>query len=444
MKLSIVGSGYVGVVTGACLAEKGHSVICVDVDEDKVAQINSAVPPIHEIGLRELLVRHVPRNLRATTDLHQAVLGTDVTMIAVGTPFDGQAIDLSFVNEAAAQIGRTLRSKASYHVVVVKSTVVPGTTDGVVGPILEEASGKRVGVEFGLAMNPEFLTEGQAVDDFLRPDRIVIGGADGKSIEAVEDLYHGFNCEVIRTNNKTAEMIKYASNALLATMISFSNEIANLCSALGNIDVTDVMRGVHLSRYLSTDAPGAGIFEAPITGFLKAGCGFGGSCLPKDVNALIAHGKRAGSPMELLEAVVRINERQPEKLLCALKKHFPTLAGVRVAVLGLAFKPDTTDMRQSPAIPVIMALLAEQAKVKAYDPVAQAEARKIFVNRGLELCDDLHQAVSDADAVVLVTAWQDFKALPDILKQLNREPLVLDGRRMLDKHAVARYAGIGL
>jgi UDPglucose 6-dehydrogenase len=444
MNVSIIGAGYVGLVTGACLAEKGHDVICVDVDQEKVNRINQAIAPIHEEGLPELLQKTVNKNLRATSDLHQAVLETDVTLIAVGTPFNGTEIDLAFIREAARQIGMVLQDKNTYHLVVVKSTVVPGTTDTVVLPIVEELSGKKAGVDFGVGMNPEFLTEGVAIRDFMFPDRIVLGGMDDRSRDALHELYHAFaDVPKIRTNNKTAEMIKYTSNALLATMISFSNEIANLSATLGDIDSVEVMQAIHNNHYLTVRLPGGERAAAPITSFLEAGCGFGGSCLPKDVKALIAHGQKVGLPMQLLDAVVQINEQQPQQVLNLLNKHFLSLAGVRIAILGLAFKPDTDDMRLSPAIPIIKALLAQGAFIKAYDPVANREAEKIFGTE-IVLCDNMPQALENVQAVVLVTRWDEFRKVPGLLAELEPQPVFIDGRRMLDKHTVSKYEGIGL
>ncbi|HMR62577.1 MAG TPA: UDP-glucose/GDP-mannose dehydrogenase family protein [Anaerolineae bacterium] len=444
MNVSIIGAGYVGLVTGVCLAEKGHNVICVDVDPIKVDQINQAVAPIHEQGLPELLKQTVNKTLRATTNLAQAVQATDLTLIAVGTPFDGREIDLTYIKEAALQIGLALRAKQSYHLVVVKSTVVPGTTDQVVSPILAEASGKQAGVEFGVGMNPEFLTEGVAVRDFMFPDRIVLGGMDERSRDVLTELYTAFSdVPKIRTNNKTAEMIKYTSNALLATMISFSNEIANLAARLRDIDSVEVMQAMHNNLYLTVKLPSGERLPAPITGFLEAGCGFGGSCLPKDVKALIAHGQKVGLSMQLLDAVITINEVQHRQVLTLLHKHFPSLAGVRVAVLGLAFKPDTDDMRLSPAIPIIEELLAEGAIVQAYDPVANREAQKVFGTR-ITFCDNLPQVLTGVQAVALVTRWEEFRQVPGLLAELNPPPVFVDGRRMLDKHFIPRYEGIGL
>jgi len=445
MRVSIIGTGYVGLVTGACLAEVGHEVACVDVDSRKVDHINRGETPIYEEGLEDLLRRNVGTRLRATTDIRRAVHDSEITFIAVGTPFDGQRIDLSYIRQVARDIGAVLREKDGYHVVVVKSTVVPGTTDEVVLPLLEEASGKRAGAAFGVGMNPEFLTEGVAVSDFMEPDRIVVGGMDARTTDVLARVYAPFkDVPVMHTNNKTAEMIKYTSNAVLATLISFSNEIGNLCSRLGGVDVADVMQGVHLARYFTTSLEDGRRATAPITSFLYAGCGFGGSCLPKDVKALVAHGEAAGQPMPLLDTVVKINEQQPRRVVDLLEKHFPSLAGVRVSVLGLAFKPDTDDMRESPAIPIIRDLLALGAVVSAYDPVAAESAKKVLPAKGIRFVQDLEHALRDADAALIVTSWQEFLGIPGILSRLEHPPLIVDGRRMLDKRRVGRYAGIGL
>lgn len=441
MKISIVGTGYVGLVTGACLAEKGHRVTCVDIDPARVAALNRAESPIFEVGLEALLRKNVGRNLTATTDLESAVLDSGLTLIAVGTPFDGKAIDLSFVLNASRQIGSALKRKSDYHVVVVKSTVVPWTTERYVLPELEGASGKKAGPDFGVGMNPEFLSEGEAVNDFMFPDRIVLGGIDARTLDRLEEVYTPFpDAPRLRTNTRTAEMIKYASNALLANLISFSNEIANLGSALGGIDGADVMKGLHLSHYFrGRNSDGL----PPITSFLQAGPGFGGSCLPKDVKALISHGQRAAQSMPLLEAVIRINEEQPKKVVALLEKHWPNLKGVRVAVLGLAFKPGTNDVRESPAFPLMRELLNRGASLKAYDPVAMAEARLSFRESQVNYCDSLATAVSDIDALVVVTPWKEFRDVPALLLGRDPQPVFVDARRAFDKNCVARYEAIG-
>jgi UDPglucose 6-dehydrogenase/GDP-mannose 6-dehydrogenase len=280
----------------------------------------------------------------------------------------------------------------------------------------------------------------------MGPDRIVLGGMDERSVDVLERLYAPFAADVprFRTNNKTAEMIKYTSNSVLATMISFSNEIGNLCARLGNVDAADVMRGVHLARYFTTPLDGGKRVTAPITSFLYAGCGFGGSCLPKDVKALVAHGENAGQPMPLLDAVIKTNLAQPQRVIDILGRHFPTLNGLNVSVLGLAFKPDTDDMRESPAIPIVRELVKRGAVVAAFDPVANEAAKKVLGSEPVRYADSLENALRGADAVVLVTSWEVFRSVPDMLARASNPPLVVDGRRMLDKSRVARYAGIGL
>lgn len=445
MKISIIGAGYVGLVSGVCLAAKGHEVICVDVDQEKVRNINKAIPPIHENGLEDLLRKFIGRELVATCNLHDAVLNTDLSLIAVGTPFDGEFIDLTYVKEVSRQIGETIKDKKKYHVVVVKSTVVPGTTDEVVLPILEATSGKKAGSDFGVGMNPEFLKEGEAIDDFMDPDRIVLGAIDNKTHKALKDIYAPFaGVDILETNNKTAEMIKYASNSLLATMISFSNEIGNLCAAAVDVDITDVMKGVHLDKRLSPILEDGKRITPQFNKYIAAGCGFGGSCFPKDVKALIAYGRQSGETMDLLCSVIDINKSQPQKILDLLRKHFTSLKGVKISVLGLAFKPETDDMRESPAIPIVNELITLGAIVGAYDPVAQHEASKIFNARNITYYDDLNKSLEKTDAVLLLTSWKEFKEVPKLLERLGERPVLIDGRRMLDKNLIENYEGIGL
>jgi UDPglucose 6-dehydrogenase len=454
MNISIVGTGYVGLVTGVCLAERGHRVVCVDIDRAKVDAINAGRPPIHEAGLPELLAKHAGRSLTATTDLPAAVLGSDVTFVATGTPFDGNVIDLKYVKQVAAEIGGALARKPPYHAVVVKSTVVPGTTDDVVRPLLERHSGKTAGRDFGVGMNPEFLSEGVAIADFMSPDRIVLGGMDDRTVDALAAVYASFGGDVprVRANNRTAEMIKYASNAFQATCISFANELGNLCAGLGGIDAVDVMAGMHLMKELTpaagappiVAAGGSPRVKAGITSFLSPGCGFGGSCFPKDVKALIAHGRSRGVPMPLLEAVIDINRGQPAKLVALLaSKLGGSLAGKRVAVLGLAFKPGTDDVRESPAIPVVERLLAAGATVQSFDPVATAEARKVLGER-VKYAGGLAEVLDGADGVLLVTRWPEFREVPALLAGRTPVPAFVDGRRLIDRRAVPGYAGIGL
>jgi UDPglucose 6-dehydrogenase/GDP-mannose 6-dehydrogenase len=445
MRVSIVGTGYVGLVTGVCLAETGHDVICVDNDPAKVEQISGGVPTIHEEGLEPMLKHHIGTSLGVTADLEKAVHDTEITLIAVGTPFDGREIDLQYIEAVADGIGTALAGKDGYHVVVVKSTVVPGTTDGVVCRILQESSGKRAGDDFGVGMNPEFLTEGRAVFDFMNPDRIVLGGLDERTRGVMAQLYAPFqDVPVVRTNNSTAEMIKYASNALLATMISFSNELATLCTALGDVDVVDVTDGVHRSQYLTVRDDDGNARQAPIARFIEAGCGFGGSCLPKDVSALVAHGDRFGVDMPLLRSVLETNAGQPGRTVALLDRHFDNVDGLAVTVLGLAFKPDTDDVRESPAFPIVRELIQRGARVTAWDPIAMEPARRVLEDAPVTYAASMGEAIATAEAILLVTRWAEFEQLPGLLRAMDNPPLVVDGRRLLDKKSLDRYDAVGL
>jgi UDPglucose 6-dehydrogenase/GDP-mannose 6-dehydrogenase len=446
VRVAVVGTGYVGLVTGVCLAAKGADVTCVDIDESRIRRIQRGEAPIFEPGLDELLERNIGGRLQATTDLRAAVVESDLTLIAVGTPFDGREIDLGAVRAAAHDIGEALRARPGYHVVTVKSTVVPGTTRSVVLPILEAASGKRSGVDFGVGMNPEFLTEGTAVEDFMAPDRIVIGGIDERTCDVLEELYEAFPSEIprVRVNPTTAELVKYASNALLATAISFANEIANLATALGDTDVVDVLQGVHLSRYLSPLGADGSPVRAPISSFFEAGCGFGGSCLPKDVNALIAHAKQFGLAMPVLEGVMRTNAARPDEVLALVRRHLPELRGANVTILGVAFKPDTDDVRESPAVPIAERLLEAGARLTLHDPVVTTLPSALSQHADhITMANGLESALRSADAVVLVTRWDAYEDVPALLAGIDPPPLFVDGRRMLEKTRFSRYAGIG-
>lgn len=446
MKVSIVGTGYVGLVSGVCLADKGHDVVCIDVVQEKVDRINAGDPPIYELDLEPMLKSLVAGGkLRATTDLEAAVLDSDLSMIAVGTPFDGEQIDLRYIRQVSEQIGAALAKKNGYHVVIVKSTVVPGTTEEVVLPLLEKHSGKKAGVDFGVGMNPEFLKEGEAIADFQEPDRIVLGGIDDRTIDALDSLYDCFpDAEKVRTSPRTAEMIKYAANSLLATLISFSNEIGNLCAAVGNVDVVDVLRGVCLDKRFSPILGDGSRIKPAMTTYVEAGCGFGGSCFPKDVKALIEYGERKHSSMQLLRSVIDINHDQPNRLLGLIDRHFDDLAGRKVAVLGIAFKPGTDDVRESPALTLINALRRRSARVSAFDPIAIETGKAELGTEGIEYAANIAECIDGADVVVLVTRWPEFAEVPAMLRASGANPLVVDGRRMIAKDSVPQYEGIGL
>jgi UDPglucose 6-dehydrogenase len=425
MKISIIGTGYVGTVSAACFAELGHEVICVDVDRSKIDQINAGIPPIYEEGLSELLKKHAGKRLSATSDYNFAVMNSDVSFICVGTPSDSDGnIDLSIIKAASMSLGGSLRMKKGYHVIVVKSTVVPETTEKVVLPIIEKYSGKRTG-DFGIVMNPEFLREGKAVHDFMHPDKIVVGSLDKSSGDIVASLYNGLNCEITRTNPRTAEMIKYANNAFLATKISFANEVGNICKEL-DIDTYEVMSAIgkdfRIGKY-----------------FLNAGAGFGGSCFPKDVKALIGKAKEIGYEPILLKSVITINERQPGRMVQLLKNRLGSLKGRKIAVLGLAFKNDTDDIRESRSIPVIKELLDNGADVSAYDPMANENMRKLFGS--VRYHSSAEDALSGADACLIMTEWDEFKSLDREFNVMTNR-LIIDGRHMFMPRKNVEYVGL--
>lgn len=424
MRISVIGTGYVGTVSAACFAELGHEVICVDIDDAKIRQINAGIPPIYEDGLEELLKKHSGRRLCATSDYAQAVCGSEVSFICVGTPSDASGnIDLSIVRSASKSLGIALGKKKGYHVVVVKSTVVPETTEKVVLPIIEQHSGTRRG-EFGIAMNPEFLREGKAVHDFMHPDKIVVGGMDDRSIDTVSKLYNGIDCDIIRTDLRTAEMIKYANNAFLATKISFANEIGNICKTLG-IDTYTVMDAIGRDSRIGR-------------AFLNCGAGFGGSCFPKDVRALIGKSQEAGYEPSMLRSVMDVNESQPLRMIRLLKQKLDDLRGTRITVLGLAFKNDTDDIRESRAIPVIRELLSCGASVAAYDPLANENMKKIFGD--VEYCNSPEDALRGADACLVMTEWDEFRNLDAEFDAMARR-LVIDGRHVINAKDI-EYTGL--
>jgi UDPglucose 6-dehydrogenase len=428
MKISIIGSGYVGLVTGVCFAELGNRVILVDVILDKVEKINRGTAPIYEENLDRMLKKNLGHGrLHATTHIEKAVLDSDITFIAVGTPSkkDG-SIDTAYVKKAAVDIGKALKEKGGYHVVVVKSTVVPGTTEDFVLPLLEKNSGKRAGRDFGVAINPEFLREGKAIYDFMNPDRIVIGGLDEQSKRIVERLYKDFKCPIMLTGIKTAEMAKYASNAFLATKISFINEIGNLCKSLG-IDTYEVASGMGYDKRIERS-------------FLDSGIGYGGSCFPKDVRAIIAKSKKAGINPRILSAVEAVNEKQPVKIVELLKKRIPGLKGKTIAVLGLAFKPGTDDIREAPSVKILQALIDAGASVNAYDPQAAENVKHIFKN--VNYFSNAKAALEGADACLLLTEWPEFKKLTDEDFNVMRGNVIIEGRKILDPKKVKDFEGV--
>ncbi|PCG14759.1 MULTISPECIES: UDP-glucose dehydrogenase family protein [Sphingomonas] len=415
MKIAMIGSGYVGLVSGACFADFGHDVVCVDKDASKIERLLDGVMPIYEPGLDELVARNVQSGrLRFTTDLADGVAGADAIFIAVGTPSrrgDGHA-DLTYVHAAAKEIGEAL---TGYAVVVTKSTVPVGTGDEV-ERIIREAAPQA---QFGVVSNPEFLREGAAIDDFKRPDRIVIGSEDDRATEVMRQVYRPLYLNaapILVTRRRTAELIKYAGNAFLATKITFINEIADLCEKVG-ADVKDVSRGIGLDNRIGSK-------------FLHAGPGYGGSCFPKDTLALLKTSQDYDAPQRIVEAVVAVNDTRKRamgrKIIAAMGGD---VRGKTVAVLGLTFKPNTDDMRDSPAIAVIQTLQDAGATVKAYDPEGVEQARKVLDN--VDYCDGPYSAIEGADALAIVTEWDEFRAL-DLarVKSLLTSPVLVDLRNI--------------
>jgi UDPglucose 6-dehydrogenase len=430
MDISVIGSGYVGTTVAAVLADAGHSLVNVDIDEDVVAGINDGVAPIHEPGLGEIVAEHGGDRLRATTD-YSDVRETDVTFLALPTPTDDEGrIDLSVMEAGAEALGEALAGKDN-HLVVVKSTVVPGTTEDVIAPAVAGAAGATVGDEIDVAMNPEFLREGTAVSDFRTPDKVVFGTQSGATGDRALDGLHGVydpllddDVPIVETGLREAEMIKYANNAFLAAKISLINELGNICKEFG-VDAYEVADAIGLDDRIGER-------------FLRSGVGWGGSCFPKDVSAIMYAAREQGYDPELLEAAVSVNDRQPERLLELLDERLD-VAGKRVAVLGLAFKSGTDDVRNSRAIPVIEGLQARDAEVVGYDPIATENMREHFPN--VEYTASAADALEGAHAAVVVTDWDEFAAL-EVEFDRMATPVVIDGRRIVEHTDEITYEGL--
>lgn len=422
MKVAIVGTGYVGLVTGTCFAEMGTEVYCVDIDSRKIENLKKGIIPIYEPGLEEMVRRNVQaERLHFTTELKECLNDVEVLFSAVGTPpdEDGSA-DLKYVLDVARTIGRYM---TKYLLVVTKSTVPVGTAQIIKQTIQHELDLRGVDLSFDIASNPEFLKEGTAISDFMSPDRVVVGVESERAEALMSKLYRPFllnNFRVIYMDVPSAEMTKYAANAMLATRISFMNDIANLCEIIG-ADVNMVRKGIGTDERIGSR-------------FLYPGCGYGGSCFPKDVKALVRTGVDNGYPMRILQAVEDVNEMQKTILFQKLYKHFNgDLEGKKIALWGLAFKPETDDMREAPSLVLIDKMVEAGCEVTAYDPIAMAEAQRRIDGKVL-YAKDIYDSVVDADALVLVTEWKEFR-MPswNAIKKLMRVPLVIDGRNIYDK-----------
>ncbi|HVF22130.1 MAG TPA: UDP-glucose/GDP-mannose dehydrogenase family protein [Pyrinomonadaceae bacterium] len=431
MHIAVIGTGYVGLVTGACFAEFGVDVTCVDVDKEKIERLLNGVMPIYEPGLEQIVAKNSQAGrLRFTTDVRQAIEQALVIFLAVGTPPkpDGSP-DLSYVEAAACSIADYMNG---YKVVVTKSTVPIGTGEHIRKLIAER---KKTKATFGVVSNPEFLREGAAINDFMRPDRVVIGSRDEEAIAIMKDLYRPLyliEAPFVITSLEAAELTKYAANAFLATKVSFINEIANLCDRIG-CDVHDVARAIGMDKRIGSK-------------FLHPGPGFGGSCFPKDTRALSSVARQYDCGSLIVDAVIEVNQRQGQHMLTKIKELVGKLQGKTIAVLGLAFKPETDDMREAPALRIIRALVEDGAKIRAYDPVAVSEAKKLLPD--IEYADDEYAAVTQADALVFVTEWNQFRALDLVrIRDLMSTPKVADLRNIYDpddmKEIGFEYVGVG-
>ena len=419
MKIAIVGTGYVGLVTGTCFAEMGVEVFCVDIDRQKIENLRNGVVPIYEPGLEEMVIRNYEvGRLHFTTELTEVLDQVEIVFSAVGTPpdEDGSA-DLKYVLDVARTIGRAMNK---YLLVVTKSTVPVGTARRIRQTIADELDRRGVTIDFDIASNPEFLKEGAAVKDFMHPDRIVVGVESDRARRLMEKLYHPFmlnNFRIIYMDIPSAEMTKYAANAMLATRISFMNDMANLCEIIG-ADINMVRKGIGADTRIGSS-------------FLYAGCGYGGSCFPKDVKALISTASDHGYPMRILQAVEDVNEEQKTLLFRKLSAHFGgDLQGRKVAMWGLAFKPETDDMREAPSLVLIDRLLEAGCQITAYDPVAIPEARRRIGDR-IAYANNIYETVEGADVLMVVTEWKEFR-LPAWarIRSLMKTPLILDGRNI--------------
>ena len=428
MNIAIVGTGYVGLVSGTCFSDMGINVTCVDVDQTKIDNLKKGIIPIYEPGLEEMVKKNIKAGrLKFETDLTRVLDDVDVVFSAVGTPpdEDGSA-DLKYVLAVARTIGQNINK---YTVIVTKSTVPVGTAAKVKATIQEELNRRGVNIEFDVASNPEFLKEGAAIKDFMSPDRVVVGVESERARKIMTRLYKPFmlvNDRMIFTDIPSAEMIKYAANAMLATRISFMNDIANLCELVG-ADVNMVRKGIGSDNRIGKK-------------FLYPGCGYGGSCFPKDVKALIKTAEKAGYSMRVLKAVEEVNDRQKEVLFDKLLKHFNgNISGKTIAIWGLAFKPETDDMREAPSLILIDKIINAGGKVKVYDPIAIEECQRRIGNK-VTYGNDMYDAALDADALLLVTEWREFR-FPNfaILSKVMKDKVIIDGRNIYDRNELDQH-----
>ena len=433
MKIAVIGTGYVGLVSGVCLASKGHMVTCFDSNKSTIETLNNGESPIHESGLKDLMIKsekHVCFRILDSSS-EKSLLDFDAILIAVGTPTVNGKTDLGQIKSVAVMMGRILKDSEKYVSIILKSTVIPGTTDSFFKDIVENESGKKLG-QFGLGMNPEFLREGDAVDDFLSPDRIVLGYEDEGTLDVLREMYLPWDCQKVELNSRSAEMMKYVNNTLLATLISSVNEYANIAREIGGIDFQKVMHGVHLdNRWSPLMEDGSKLFPK-IIDYLKPGCGYGGSCFPKDVQALSALASEISIPSKIIDSVITVNDLQPNCMIKMLESKVVDLSNKHVLILGLAFKPETDDVRESVSLKLITILNDKVASLTAHDPIAIQNTKKLISPKvNLNYVEDWEVAVGKSDIVIIATNWSTYKSIDKIAGSLSGK-LIFDTRSLLD------------
>tara|TARA_B100001093_G_scaffold197419_1_gene189816 strand:+ start:14089 stop:15435 length:1347 start_codon:yes stop_codon:yes gene_type:complete len=446
MKITIVGTGYVGLISGVCLASKGNEVICVDTNPKIIQNLNIGIPHIYEKGLEELLNKVIGEGLfRATQDLNEALDISELAIVAVGTPSSNGTIDLRYIKETARNIGEYIRVKKKKISIIIKSTVIPGTTDTFVKNEIENLSGIKH-PEFGLGMNPEFLREGNAIEDFMSPDRIVLGYEDLDTLHLLEKLYAPWNIDKVKVNCRTAEMIKYANNSMLALQISASNEIANLSACIGNIDSMEVFKAVHLDKRWNPINQNGFRTNPEILDYLVPGCGFGGSCFPKDIEALVALGDFEKNEMKVMKSVLDVNSTQPNQVIKIIEKDIINLKNKNALILGLAFKPNTDDVRESASTKIIKDLIDREVNIVAHDPIAINNFQNIYkdISKEIEFVKNWTDSIEKADIIIICTKWEEYLKLN---KLKLSDKIIFDARRMLninDLKNKSKYRSIGL
>lgn len=436
MKIGIVGTGYVGLVSGVCLASKGHKVICVDLRKDIVKDLNLGIPHIYEKNLQKLLESVVKKKLfKATNNLNDALNNSEIILLAVGTPSCNGKIDLTQIENASKQIGKYLKNNDKFISIVVKSTVIPSTTDTFVKNIIENESNKKLG-NFGIGMNPEFLKEGDAIEDFMYPDRIVMGFEDEKTKVLLREMYRPWDCEKLFVNSRTAEMIKYANNTLLACLISMNNELSNLASKIGGIDYLNVIDGISSDKRWSPIIDNKRITPS-IVSYFKPGAGFGGSCFPKDVQAIRTQGESIGIDMLMTNSILSVNENQPKQVMHMLGNL--DVIKKNVLLLGLSFKPETDDIRESSSIKILKSLLSNGYKVTANDPIAIQNTKKEIANKNLAFTESWKKEIGRNNIIIIGTNWDEYRDLKNLLKNITSKKIIIDSKRLFKSDEINNH-----